>query len=329
MPQKNNSKKNKAKDSANHAQQPVTKTSVEKALICCWEQDYDVPETLATLHHYNLDSPALKALAEWLLLTEKIAEFALQPDVTQTAEKLAAIKEQTNATTDEAWQAWLKEQQVEESTITQRIAFQNQLTQLKEAVVTEAALKEAFLQQKTQRDTLIFQVGKFPCVETAQVAWQQLTQDHRDFTHLILTQTTDVQQQGVAGLIGPVVCSQINPEVLRRIIRLEPQEYSDPFTVNGTEFMIVRLLNKQLLTPSPTLTQQLKDQVFQQWLAQQLRLAKPHWRFFSGQAWQEAVSGASTETQSTIEKDPSVDVETQQGLLQSLGFLFRKKGGSA
>jgi hypothetical protein len=261
------------------------------------------------------------------LLTEKIAEFNFKPNASQVAEQLEKIKEQVKAESQAEWQQWLEKQQIQETTIIKRIEFQDQLNQLKEAVVTEAALKDVFLQQKTQRDSLIFQVCKFPTIETAQEAWNKLTQEKTDFTHLIFTQT-ELQQQGFAGFIGPVACSQINPEVLRRIIRLEPQEYSDPFTVNGTEFMIVRLLNKQLLTPTPTLMEQLKDQVFQKWIAEQLRLAKPHWRFFTGKEWLEA--SASEETTANDNDDDQTNAGSENSLLKSLGFgfLFGKKGGS-
>ena len=243
------------------------------------------------------------------------------PDPNQVAEQLTKIKEQMNVETPAEWEHWLEKQQLQETTILKRIEFQNQLNQLKEAVVTEAALKDVFLEQKSQSDTLIFQVGKFPTVEVAQEAWNKLTQEKTDFTYLILSQTA-VPQQGVAGFIGPVVCRQINPDVLRRIIRLEPQEYTDPFTVNGTEFMIVRLLNKQLLTPVPTLMEQLKEQVFQKWIAEQLRLTKPYWRFFTGQEWLEA----STTQETAVSEEAST--EPENSLLKSLGFLFGKKGGS-
>jgi hypothetical protein len=300
---------------------------IEKAILRCWEQNYELPEILSALHRYNLDTPILKSCAEWLVLTEKVAEFNFTPDPNQIAEQLEKIKEQLKADSPEAWTEVLEKQKIQEATIIKRLQFQDQLNQLKEAVVTEAALKDIFLQQKTQRDSLVFQVCKFPTIETAQEAWNKLTQEKTDFTNLIFNQT-EVQQQGFAGFIGPVACSQINPEVLRRIIRLEPQEYSDPFTVNGTEFMIVRLLNKQLLTPVPTLMEQLKDQVFQKWIAEQLRLAKPHWRFFTGEKWLE--SSASEETTTNDNDDDETNANSENSLLKSLGFgfLFGKKGGS-
>jgi len=325
MPQTAQKKKpNKALASKSQASAEKT---IEKVIISCWEQDYELPEILASLHHYNLDAPALKSCVEWLLLTEKIAEFNFKPNANKVAEQLEKIKEQVKVESQAEWQQWLEKQQIQETTIIKRIEFQDQLNQLKEAVVTEAALKDVFLQQKTQRDSLIFQVCKFPTIETAQEAWNKLTQEKTDFTHLILTQT-ELQQQGFAGFIGPVTCSQINPEVLRRIIRLEPQEYSDPFTVNGTEFMIVRLLNKQLLTPTPTLMEQLTEQVFQKWIAEQLRLAKPHWRFFTGKEWLEA--SASEETTANDNDDDQTNAGGENSLLKSLGFgfLFGKKGGS-
>ncbi|MCS6266539.1 MAG: hypothetical protein H2174_03135 [Vampirovibrio sp.] len=319
-------KKNSNKALASKLQANAEK-SIEKVIISCWEQDYELPEILASLHHYNLDTPVLKSCVEWLLLTEKIAEFNFKPSENQVSEQLEKIKEQVKAESPTEWQQWLEKQQIQETAIIKRIEFQDQLNQLKEAVVTEAALKDVFLQQKTQRDSLVFQVCKFPTIETAQEAWNKLTQEKTDFTNLIFNQT-EVQQQGFAGFIGPVACSQINPEVLRRIIRLEPQEYSDPFTVNGTEFMIVRLLNKQLLTPVPTLMEQLKDQVFQKWIAEQLRLAKPHWRFFTGKEWLEA--SASEETTTNDNDDDETNANSENSLLKSLGFgfLFGKKGGS-
>lgn len=290
----------------------------EKVIIRCWEQDYELPEILAALHHYNLDTPALKSCVEWLLLTEKVVEFKLEPNAERVSEQVENIKQQVKADSPETWSAWLEKQQITEAIIIKRLNFQDQLQQLKEAIITEAALKDAFLQLKSQRDNVMFQVGKFPSVETAQEAWNQLTQQQADFTSLILSQT-DVQQQGVAGLIGPVVCSQVNPEVLKRIVRLEPHEYTDPFTVNGTEFMVARLLVKQLTNSAPTVIEQLKDQLFQKWIADQVRLAKPHWLFYTGKEWHEA---------NAVETEEETGEEGGNGLLKSLGFLFGKKGGN-
>ena len=73
------------------------KKTIEKVIISCWEQDYELPEILASLHHYNLDAPALKSCVEWLLLTEKIAEFNFKPNANKVAEQLEKIKEQVKA----------------------------------------------------------------------------------------------------------------------------------------------------------------------------------------------------------------------------------------
>jgi hypothetical protein len=113
--------------------------------------------------------------------------------------------------------------------------------------------------------------------------------------------------------------------VLRRIIRLEPHEYTDPFTVNGTEFMIVRLLIKQLLSPVPQVIEPIKDQVFQKWIAEQVRLSKAHWCFYTGQEWLEASSLQDDDSTSSNGAD---DDEGMGGLFKSFGFLFGKKGGS-
>jgi hypothetical protein len=294
---------------------------IEQVIIRCWEQDYELPEILSALHQYNLDTPALKSCVEWLLLTEKVVEYKLTPNAEQVSQQLEQIKAQVADKTTEPWAVWLEKQKTTEATIVKRLSFQDQLQQLKEVIVTEAAVKDMFLQQKSHRDSLVFQVGKFSSIETAQAAWTQLTQQSMDFTSLILAQT-EVPQQGLAGLIGPVVCTQINPEVLRRIIRLEAHEYTDPFTVNGTEFMIARLLIKQLLSPVPQIIEPIKDQVFQRWIAEQVRLSKAHWRFYTGQEWLEASS-----LQEELVSDGSAD-EGMNGLFKSFGFLFGKKGGS-
>jgi hypothetical protein len=74
--------------------------------------------------------------------------------------------------------------------------------------------------------------------------------------------------------------------------------------------------------------EQLKDQVFQKWIAEQLRLAKPHWRFFTGKEWLEA--SASEETTANDNDDDQTNAGSENSLLKSLGFgfLFGKKGGS-
>jgi hypothetical protein len=307
----------------NTSQSSDNHTVVSNASISCWEELFSLPVLAATLQHYNLDAPVLKACTQWLVLSSKIEEFNFENDLDKILVNMLELKEQLKIETEEAWQVWLKQQQLKEATLIERFSFQDKLRQLKEAVVTESAMKDAFLQQKSQRDSVLFQVGKFTTAEVAQAAHQQLTQQKTDFTTIILAQT-DIPQQGIGGLIGPVPCTQVNPEVLRRVLRLEPYEYSDPFTVNGTDFIILRLLQKQLLTPTPELTESLKEQVFQHWLAEQVSLAKPQWQF-----------STADDGQSTI--DPNYHAPTSENtskartssvLSKAFKLLLGKKGGS-
>lgn len=299
-------------------------SSVEFAYISCWEELFSLPVLAATLQQYNLDVPVLKACTQWLVLSSKIEEFNFQNDLDKILVDMLELKEQLKIETEDAWQLWLKQQQLTEATLIERFSFQDKLRQLKEAVVTESAMKDAFLQQKNQRDSVMFQVGKFTSAEVAQAAFQQLTQQKTDFTTIILAQT-DIAQQGIGGLIGPVPCTQVNPEVLRRVMRLEPYEYSDPFTVNGTDFIILRLLQKQLLTPTPELMESLKEQVFQHWLAEQVSLAKPQWQFST-------VDDGQNSTQPNYRTPASENeskTSTRSVLSKAFKLLFGKKGGTS
>jgi hypothetical protein len=108
-------------------------------------------------------------------------------------------------------------------------------------------------------------------------------------------------------------------------MRLEPYEYSDPFTVNGTDFIILRLLQKQLLTPTPELMESLKEQVFQHWLAEQVSLAKPQWQFSTVDEGQNSVQ--SNYRAPASENDSKTS--TRSVLSKAFKLLFGKKGGTS
>ena len=98
-------------------------SSVEFAYISCWEELFSLPVLAATLQQYNLDVPVLKACTQWLVLSSKIEEFNFQNDLDKILVNMLELKEQLKIETEDAWQLWLKQQQLTEATLIERFPF--------------------------------------------------------------------------------------------------------------------------------------------------------------------------------------------------------------
>lgn len=238
-----------------------------------WQKPYLLDDLCNKLTHMGLQNNLTTPLAQQAVLLNLIDEHALWLTPTELAEQVTAFKQRNNLATQAAFALWLKQRNLTEATFTQQLGFITAQQRLKEAVISPADIETAFLNKKTQLETVTFLMISVATMAEAHTLVEQLrTADMTTLARQVSLHPSAVH----GGLVGPLPWAKLTPHLRQQLSHQPMGEVIAPFlNETGDAALVVRLLRHTKVELTPELYTQLIDEQFNQWLSLQVKLATP------------------------------------------------------
>lgn len=239
-----------------------------------WSEEITLEDAFLQLLEAGVEHGVLKELGKRLLYLRNFED--LQLAIADEEARNAILQDfYTKMKLDNADKqaAWLKKNQITEEMLSQQLVFQEQVNRLKQAVITNDMVKEQFLKRKPKMDAVVFALIRVDSEALAKELYYKVTDDNEDFGKLAREFSVGPEAP-FNGIVGPKIIQELNPELRSVLLSLKPGEVAKPFTLDGSQYMLVRLLRVDSAQLNPPLEQSLQEELFEQWTDRQLNLAQ-------------------------------------------------------
>jgi parvulin-like peptidyl-prolyl isomerase len=137
-------------------------------------------------------------------------------------------------------------------------------------------VRSHFLSHKLQLDRVLFSIIQVRDLHLAEELYCQVAAQNRSFTNLAI-KYSDSPTANRGGSIGPVCPLQLHPTIQQHLVGLEPQQISPIFLLED-HYILLRLDRLLPVQLNSHIEQQLRDELFEEWLQQQIlsRRGNPH-----------------------------------------------------
>ncbi len=174
---------------------------------------------------------------------------------------------------NEQFEHFLKNNNISRDILLESLIYSEKLEKLKRTVINKQDVNELFLREKANADTVIFQTLNLKSEELAWELYYRIKDDGADFYNI--AQTNSISAEGKSGgIIGPVSLNTLNAELKSKLTSLRNGQLSEPFTLNGKTFIVVRMLRKDTAGLSKQKERVLLNELFEKWLSTQLNIVK-------------------------------------------------------
>jgi parvulin-like peptidyl-prolyl isomerase len=130
-------------------------------------------------------------------------------------------------------------------------------------------LESYFLQVKERLDRVIYSLIRTKDQGIAQELYFRIQEGENTFAELARDYSQGAESQ-TGGLIGPVELNTPHPQIARILAASKPGQLWPPMPVG--EWLVILRLEKYLASElDPPTQQRLRDELFQQWLAEELQ----------------------------------------------------------
>jgi parvulin-like peptidyl-prolyl isomerase len=153
---------------------------------------------------------------------------------------------------------------------------QADLLELYKQIEFDRLVKSRFLACKLQLDRLLFSAIQVKNLHLAQELYCQVRTQNKSLTRLA-TKYSDSPAAKRGGVIGPVCTLQLHPAIQQHLMGLEPKQVSLIFQLDE-HYIFLRLDRLLPVQLNPQIERQLRDELFDEWLQQQIlsRIGKTH-----------------------------------------------------
>jgi parvulin-like peptidyl-prolyl isomerase len=238
-----------------------------------WHEQISLEDAFLQLIREGVEQPVLKELAKRILYQRNFQEYKL--DVIEQ-KQIDALRDlfcqKLKLDTEEALQKWLKAQRQTEATLMKSLIYAEQISRLKNVVVTSESVKELFIQRKGKMDAIVFGLLRLESGALARELYYRLCDDNHDFGELAREYSKGPEAIH-GGVVGPKPINELNPELRKYLQKLQPGEVSEPFTLDEKQYIIAKVLRLDNSQLTPQLEVTLRDELFEQWTERQLSLA--------------------------------------------------------
>jgi len=151
------------------------------------------------------------------------------------------------------------------------LLYEKQIEQLKNKVIFDQEIINMFLNKKTNYDNVTFGILKAENGQKSQELYDTIINGKSSFEDTAKEHSTGEENR----IIGPVALKDLNPELKNKLENMRTGEISEPFSPDGQSFLIVKLLNKQCFQLNSKVRENLKNELFKNWLNRQINLFYP------------------------------------------------------
>ncbi|MCS7292414.1 MAG: peptidylprolyl isomerase [Gloeomargarita sp. SKYBB_i_bin120] len=225
------------------------------------DQIFQATDLLRLLAVHQLLLPLLRGI-----VTDKaLADIPCIPE--ETRQWVQAFWQQQQATTPEQQQAWLQKHHLTPEQVEMIASRPHRLQRFKEKT-WGADVSSYFLQRKDQLDRVIYSLIRVPDPGVAQEVYFRISDGEQSFTEAA-QQFSQGPEAMTGGLIGPMPLGRLHPSLRKLLAMSQPGQLWPPVQL-GQWWVIVRLERLLPAQLDDTTRQQLLDELFEQWLEQQL-----------------------------------------------------------
>jgi parvulin-like peptidyl-prolyl isomerase len=167
----------------------------------------------------------------------------------------------------EQLQAWLAQRGVSEEQASRNILETLQLERFKQQRFGPE-VDRLFLDTKEQRDRVVYSLLRVKEQAAAQELYLRLEDDDATFTDLA-GEHSQGSERDTGGLIGPVPMGRLHPQLAELLRISKPGQLWQPLELDGW-WVVVRLDKALPAQLDGAMEQQIRDELFEQWLQTQL-----------------------------------------------------------
>lgn len=238
-----------------------------------WNENFSLDEAFSQLLQTATERAVLKEIGKRMLYQKSFTEYQIQrADPQALDELLKGFCQQARLNSPEDLEKWMALNNQTRESLLNQLAYQDQVNRLVKVVVPDEAVKEAFLSRKPRMDTVLFALIRIDREALAKEVFYRLRDDAQDFGALS-KQFSVGPEAAFGGVVGPKPIHELNPELRKHLLSLQPGETTEPFTLDGKQFLIARLIRVDSAQLNPGLEKGIREELFEQWTERQLSLA--------------------------------------------------------
>jgi hypothetical protein len=194
-----------------------------------------------------------------------------KPDKTRIRELVEEFLTQNKIGDHEALGVWLRERKQSRQSLIKKLVYQERLRILKRLVVPTQMIQDEFIKRKHQMDWVLFSMIQ---MEQESMCWElyyQIKDDGYDFEQLA-RQYSALPSAVYGGLEEPVQIDALNLDLKQRVLALKPGQITEPFTFDGRNYNIARLMRVHSTQLTAQLEARLREEIFNEWTMRQLSM---------------------------------------------------------
>jgi len=246
---------------------------VSRIRIQLWDEAIEVSHAFSRLRDAGLDEAPLQMLTEQLIIERSLRDYRITEDSFNPDALLADYRANLSPPQQAKLDGELKSAPDTRQRLLNRLLLEARLKTLKTKVIPSPLVQDAFINYKSQRENVMFQVLRLPDEKLARELYFRFQHDHYDFDRMV-REHAEAKEAEEGGLVGPVPIGKVKAELKQQLALLKPGECSAPFSVGPRRWMLVRLLRRDNLLMTPELETQLREGLFSSWLQQQSNSAR-------------------------------------------------------
>lgn len=208
----------------------------------------------------------LPQLAREIVIAEAIQGIECTGEEKQQA--MQRFLEENQLKNDQDLQNWLNQAGVKSERLEDLTLRKVKVEKFKEKTWSDQ-LENYFAKRKKTLDQVVYSLIRTRNSGIAQELYFRILEGESDFKELARKYSQGIEAE-TQGLIGPVELSVPHPQIAQALVNSEPGKLFEPMRI-GEWIVIIRLENLIRAKLDKATTRRLLDELFQQWLQEQLQ----------------------------------------------------------
>jgi parvulin-like peptidyl-prolyl isomerase len=236
------------------------------------QEEIPFEQALNGLVEVGMENILVNELGKALLYQKNFDIYQVpKPDKARIRELVQEFLTLNRIKDHEALGHWLKEKQQSRQALVKRLVYQEQLQILKRLVIPSNMIQDEFLKRKHQMDWVLFSLIQVAQESLIWELYYQIKDDGQDFEQLARQYST-LPGAVYGGLEEPAQIDSLNPDLKQRLIVLKSGHITEPFTLDGRNFNIARLMRIHSTQLTPPLESRMREELFAEWTTRQLAM---------------------------------------------------------
>jgi len=246
---------------------------MESSKFCILGEEFHFDDAFLSLNNPEAKYAVLKELGKRILFQRYFNELKIYPDNydLEPESLLQKFCTQYKISSPEEFENFLANNKQDKDTFVEKLVYEEKISHLKRLVITSHSINDLFLEKKMRQDAVIFSLIRIEKEIVAKELYYRLTHDLQDFGEMA-KQFSVGNEARHGGIVGPIQLQTLNPELRSRLVSMQEGDISEPFTVDGNQFLIVKLIRFDRITLNAQIENNLRDELFERWIIRQLNL---------------------------------------------------------